>query len=115
VGRAASLLFAREGAAIARVDIDPKMGAETAAMVRAEGGDAIFIETDLADSAAIEVTAQACREWRSVIHALFNNAGIAESVSADVALFLASDKSSYVNGSVIALDGGRMGITPGTF
>lgn len=115
VGRAASLLFAREGAAIACVDIDPKMGAETAAMVRAEGGDAIFIETDLADSAAIEVTAQACREWRSVIHVLFNNAGIAESVSADVALFLASDKSSYVNGSVIALDGGRMGITPGTF
>ena len=94
VSRAASLLFAREGAAIARVDIDPKMGAETAAMVRAEGGDAIFIETDLADSAAIEVMAQACREWRSVIHVLFNNAGIAESASADVALFHASDKSS---------------------
>ena len=44
VGRAASLLFAREGAAVACVDIDSDMGEETAAMVRAEGGDAVFKE-----------------------------------------------------------------------
>ena len=54
VGRASSLLFAREGASIACVDIDAAMGEETAAMVRKEGGEAIFIETDLADPAAIE-------------------------------------------------------------
>ncbi|MGY9058017.1 MAG: SDR family oxidoreductase, partial [Alphaproteobacteria bacterium] len=35
--------------------------------------------------------------------------------AADVALYLASDQSSYVNGSVITLDGGRTAITPGTF
>lgn len=35
--------------------------------------------------------------------------------AADVALYLASDESSYINGSVITLDGGRTGITPGTF
>lgn len=78
VGRATSLLFAREGAAVACVDIDTDMGAETAAMVRAEGGKAVFIETDLANPAAIEKMAIACMEWRSIIHVLFNNAGIAE-------------------------------------
>ena len=78
VGRATSLLFAREGAAVACVDIDLDMGEETAAMVRAEGGDAVFIETDLTDPAAIENMARACMKWRSVIHVLFNNAGIAE-------------------------------------
>ena len=78
VGRATSLLFAREGAAIACVDIDTAMGEETAAMVRAEGGDAVFIETDLANPAAIQSMAKACMDWRDVIHILFNNAAIAE-------------------------------------
>lgn len=54
------------------------MGEETAAMVRAEGGDAIFIETDLADPAAIEDIARAYMAWRPIIHVLFNNAGTAE-------------------------------------
>jgi NAD(P)-dependent dehydrogenase (short-subunit alcohol dehydrogenase family) len=77
VGRAASLLFAREGAAVACVDIDAEMGEETADMVRAEGGDAVFIATDLADPAAIDAMARACMDWRNVIHVLFNNAAIA--------------------------------------
>ncbi len=78
VGRAASLLFAREGAAVACVDIDAEMGEETASMVRAEGGDAVFVETDLTDPAAIEDMARTCMEWRGVIHVLFNNAGVAK-------------------------------------
>lgn len=76
-GRATSLLFAREGAAVACVDIDATMGEETAAMIRAEGGDAVFIECDLADPAAIEAMAKACMDWRPVIHVLFNNAAVA--------------------------------------
>ena len=77
VGRAACLLFAREGAAVACVDIDARMGAETAAMVRQEGGDAIFIQTDLANPQAIARMATACGAWRWPIHILFNNAAIA--------------------------------------
>lgn len=78
VGRAASLLFAREGAAIACVDIDPVMGEETAAMIRREGGEAVFVATDLASPAEIERMADFCMKWRARIDVLFNNAGIAE-------------------------------------
>lgn len=78
IGRASSLLFAREGAAVACVDIDVTMGEETVAMIRKEGGDAIFIAADLADPAAIDRMAAACAAWRPQIHILFNNAGIAE-------------------------------------
>jgi len=35
--------------------------------------------------------------------------------SAEAALYLASDEPSYISGSVITLDGGRTGLTPGTF
>ena len=77
VGRAASLLFAREGAAVACVDIDVAMGEETAAMIRAEGGDAVFVEVDLADPESIGTMARTCMDWRPVIHVLFNNAGVA--------------------------------------
>ena len=47
VGRAASLLFARKGTAVACVDIDARTGAESSDMVRDEGGSAVFVETDL--------------------------------------------------------------------
>ena len=87
VGRATSLLFAREGAAVACVDIDTKLGEETAGMVRAEGGDAVFIATDLADPVSIEAMAKACMAWRPVLHVLFNNAAIADRAEfEDVAL-----------------------------
>ena len=83
VGRAASLLFAREGAAVACVDIDAEMGAETADMVKDEGGNAVFVETDLTDPAAIDDMARTCMAWQPVLHVLFNNAGVAERAAFD--------------------------------
>ncbi len=77
VGRAASLLFAREGAAVACVDIDVAMGNETAEIIRREGGEAVFIEADLASAPDIDRMASRCMQWRSEIHVLFNNAGLA--------------------------------------
>ena len=64
VGRATSLLFARHGAAVACIDIDAQMGEETVAMIRAEGGDSTFIETDLANPTSITAMAKACMNWR---------------------------------------------------
>lgn len=78
VGRATSLLFARHGASVACVDIDEDMGEETAEMVRSEGGEAHFISADLAVPSDIETMAESCIAWRSAVHVLFNNAGVAE-------------------------------------
>ena len=72
-GRAASLLFAREGAAVACVDDDTALGRETMERVGSEGAEAVFFATDLANPSAIAETAQACMAWRPAIHALFNN------------------------------------------
>ena len=83
VGRATSLLLAREGTAVACVDIDAEMGAETADMVNDKGGSAIFVETDLTDPAAIDDMARSCMAWPPVVHVLDNNAGVAERAAFD--------------------------------
>jgi NAD(P)-dependent dehydrogenase (short-subunit alcohol dehydrogenase family) len=47
-GRAACLIFAREGAKIVALDIDEDNGAETVKMVNSQGGEAIFCRCDVA-------------------------------------------------------------------
>ena len=61
IGRAAAAIFAREGAKVAVAEIDPERGRATERMVRAAGGEAMFIETDVTreDSVRRAVTATA--------------------------------------------------------
>lgn len=80
VGRAAALLFAREGAAVVCVDTHHTMGEETAALVRAEGGDSLFVASDVTDPTAVDDMVARCRAWRSHIHVLFNNMSLPERV-----------------------------------
>ena len=49
-GRAIAVLAAREGAAVACVDIDRAAAEHTADLVRAEGAQATVIEADVADA-----------------------------------------------------------------
>lgn len=53
MGRSTSLLFAREGAAVAVADINDAGGRETVAMIEQAGGRAMFLHTDTADENAI--------------------------------------------------------------
>ena len=46
LGRAGALAFAREGVRVVVSDLEPARGEETAALVRAEGGEAIAIAAD---------------------------------------------------------------------
>ena len=47
IGRAVALVWAREGAKVVVSDTNPQGGEETVALVRAQGGDAIFVAADV--------------------------------------------------------------------
>lgn len=76
IGRRAALLFASEGARLALVDMDEQNGEAAAEEVRAQGGEAIFIRTDLTNAADVEkMVAKVVERYRR-IDVLYNNAGI---------------------------------------
>ena len=53
IGRHIALRFARDGLAVALADIDVAAGRASADAIRAAGGTALFVETDVRDEAAI--------------------------------------------------------------
>ena len=75
-GRAASILFAREGAQVLLVDRRLDSAEETAAMIRAEGGRAECIQGDWTRRADCSAYANACVEAFGRIDFLHNNVGI---------------------------------------
>ncbi|HZN13801.1 MAG TPA: SDR family NAD(P)-dependent oxidoreductase [Acidimicrobiales bacterium] len=75
-GRAASILFAREGAKVMLVDRDLASAEETAAHVNAEGGTAEAIQGDWTEAADCKAYVDACVEAFGRVDFLHNNVGI---------------------------------------
>jgi NAD(P)-dependent dehydrogenase (short-subunit alcohol dehydrogenase family) len=75
VGRASAMVFAREGAKVVVVDIVAANGEETASMVKAGGGDAVFVEADVTKSADCEKMVQTAVTTYGKVDIMFNNAG----------------------------------------
>ena len=76
MGRVTAHLFAREGARVVLADIDAEAGEVTAQEIVDNGGDALFVKTDLTaekDTASLVETVMA-RHGR--IDVLFSNAGV---------------------------------------
>lgn len=74
-GRAAAVLFAREGAKVFAVDRDADAMAETLAHVRDAGGTAAAHTCDVTDSAAVAAMVAACQTAFGRIDILVNNVG----------------------------------------
>jgi NAD(P)-dependent dehydrogenase (short-subunit alcohol dehydrogenase family) len=76
IGRASARAFAREGAKVVVADINADSAEETAALVRADGGEAIWVACDVAIARDVEaMVGRATREFGAV-HAAHNNAGV---------------------------------------
>jgi NAD(P)-dependent dehydrogenase (short-subunit alcohol dehydrogenase family) len=75
IGRATALRLAEEGARTVVVDIVPDWGQETSAMIRAQGGEGIFLEADVADPDAVAAMVETVLDAYGAIHVLHNNVG----------------------------------------
>jgi len=76
IGRATSLLFAREGAAIVLCDISEAGGRAVEQAIREAGGDALFVPCDVTLAADCERAVALTVERHGRLDLLFNNAGI---------------------------------------
>ena len=81
IGLACARRLAADGAAIALADINAEAGEAAAKAIRDQGGRAIFVETDVAQRAAIAALVdRAVREFGR-LDVMLNNAGVALSAS----------------------------------
>ena len=78
IGRAACLIFAREGAKVLVTDIDATGGAETVDLIRQAGGTANFIATDVADRGQVEAAVAFAVATYGRLDGAFNNAALPE-------------------------------------
>ncbi len=75
-GRAAAILFAKEGAKIVVSDWKPELGEETVTLVKSDGGQAIFVRTDVSESADVQKLIRTAVDTFGRIDILYNNAGV---------------------------------------
>jgi NAD(P)-dependent dehydrogenase (short-subunit alcohol dehydrogenase family) len=78
IGRAAALLFNREGArAVVVADIDADLVNETAELVRAESGTALALTVDISDASLVDAMITRTVSEFGRLDCAFNNAGVA--------------------------------------
>jgi len=75
LGRATAVAFGAARARVVVADVDEAGGAETVAMVRAVGGDALFIGTDVTDPAQVAAMVSGCYAAYGSLDFAVNNAG----------------------------------------
>lgn len=75
MGRAAARLFAEAGARVIVCDIDTR-GEETAASIRAAGGEAIFVATDVSSASSVAAMIERTVAAFGGLDCAFNNAGV---------------------------------------
>jgi NAD(P)-dependent dehydrogenase (short-subunit alcohol dehydrogenase family) len=76
IGRATAARAAAAGARLVIADINEREGERTIAEISAQGGEAIFVRTDVTDSGAVQEMIAACVARYGRLDGAFNNAGI---------------------------------------
>ena len=75
IGRASAILFAKEGAKVVVADINDAGGEETVAAIKSNGGEAVYVHTDVSKASDAENLVKATKDKFGKIDILFNNAG----------------------------------------
>ncbi len=76
IGRATALVFAREGAKVMIADYDREGGEQTVKMIKTSGGEASFVEANVAVAKQAEAMVAKTVETYGRLDCAFNNAGI---------------------------------------
>lgn len=74
IGKAAAVLFAKEGARVVVSDVDATGGQQVAGAIKAEGGEAIFIKADVSQVADVERLIEGAVGAYGRLDVLVNNA-----------------------------------------
>ncbi|MEU4626677.1 3-oxoacyl-ACP reductase FabG [Actinoplanes sp. NPDC023801] len=76
IGAATALQFAREGAAVAVLDLDEQACSETVDRIKASGGTAVAFGCDVADEAQVDAVINKVAGELGGVDVLVNNAGV---------------------------------------
>jgi NAD(P)-dependent dehydrogenase (short-subunit alcohol dehydrogenase family) len=76
IGRATALTFASEGAKLIIADMNEDGGHQTVHMITEQGGEAIFVKTDVTQATAVEALISKAVETYGRLDCAHNNAGI---------------------------------------
>ena len=76
IGRAAALVFAREGAKVMVTDVNTAGLEETVAMIESNGGDAFHVRCNVADDADVKSLIAHTVQHYGRLDCAFNNAGV---------------------------------------
>jgi len=76
IGRATALTFARAGAQVVVADVVVAGGEETVRMIKANGGEALFVKTDVSKAAEVEALVATAVQTYGRLDCAFNNAGV---------------------------------------
>ena len=76
IGEGTARRFAQEGARVVLADMQPEQGERVRAQIEADGGQAMFVECDVSDPAAVQRAIDTAVERFGKLDIVFANAGI---------------------------------------
>jgi len=97
IGKAISLLFARQGAIVCLLDVDENGSAAVVAEIESQQGQAFFQKCNVADQQAVKQAIRTITSKYSTIDLLINNAGISHIGTAESTLEEDFDRLLTVN------------------
>lgn len=84
IGQQVAVSLAREGAKVVIAARRADEGERTVELIRAQGGEALFVPTDVTQAASVQSMVRACVERFGRLDIAFNNAGITGSVTHEI-------------------------------